>query len=99
MEDIDFTAVTEIGDYAFYGLTFDSIYLPSTVETVGQQLFYEGRANVTVDFASADERPAGWSQWWDYGDSVTVTYTPAEEEPDTGEGAEQGGEDSGTIQA
>lgn len=99
LEDIDFTAVTEIGDYAFYGLTFDSIYLPSTVETVGQQLFYEGRANVTVDFASADERPAGWSQWWDYGDSVTVTYTPAEEEPDTGEGAEQGGEDSGTIQA
>ena len=109
LEDIDFTAVTEIGDYAFYGLTFDSIYLPSTVETVGQQLFREGRANVTVDFASADERPAGWSQWWDYGDGVTVTYTPAEEEPDTGEGAEQGGngeegsgqggEDSGTIQA
>ena len=109
LEDIDFTAVTEIGDFAFYGLTFDSIYLPSTVETVGQQLFREGRANVTVDFASADERPAGWSQWWDYGDGVTVTYTPAEEEPDTGEGAEQGGngeegsgqggEDSGTIQA
>lgn len=54
--------ITHISSYAFYGLSLDSVYIPSSVKTMGENAFLPYRPESFI--CEPTSRPSGWNANW-----------------------------------
>lgn len=58
--------LTKIGDGAFTNCNIHEIYIPNSVEYMGDSVFYHYKGRQTIVNCQASEKPIGWNDKWSF---------------------------------